>query len=119
MTAFTDYFEDEVLTFLADRTLYLALFTTPTNDDGTGTEATGGGYARQLVTFDAPSLGSMASDIELTFSAMTDTELVSAALYDAVTAGNMLVHAPLVASILPAPGADVVIPVAGIVITVG
>lgn len=120
MTAFTDYFEDVVLEHLrtGQGTLYLALFTTPTGDDGSGTEAVGGGYARQEITFAAPSGGSMANDVAVTFSAMADTELVEAALFDAPTGGNMLVHAPLVASILPAPGADVTLPVAGVVITV-
>ena len=43
-------------TSLRSGTYYLALFLTDPTASGTGTEASGGGYARKVISFDAPSL---------------------------------------------------------------
>lgn len=41
---------------LRNNTVYLALFTSNPAPDGSGTEVSGGAYARKAVTFGAPSL---------------------------------------------------------------
>ena len=41
-------------TSLRSGTYYLALFLTDPTASGTGTEASGGGYARKVISFDAP-----------------------------------------------------------------
>lgn len=110
MTALTDYMENKILDdMIVGVDTYLALFTSPTADDGTGDEETGGGYARQLVTFGAASGGTIVTTADLTFDAMVGDEITHAALFDAVTGGNMLVHGPLATSVTPAAGADLVI----------
>ena len=43
-------------TSLRSGTYYLALFLTDPTAAATGTEASGGGYARKVITFDAPTL---------------------------------------------------------------
>ena len=43
-------------TSLRSGTYYLALFLTDPTASGTGSEASGGGYARKVISFDAPSL---------------------------------------------------------------
>jgi hypothetical protein len=58
MASFTDYLENKILKhvfgavpYTAPASLYVALFSTPTDDTGAGGEvATGNGYARVLVT---------------------------------------------------------------------
>lgn len=43
-------------TSLRSGTYYLALFLTDPTASGTGTEVSGGGYARKIINFSAPSL---------------------------------------------------------------
>lgn len=67
MSAMSDYLEPKVLDHTLGNTAYtqptsleIGLFTTAVGDDASGTEVTGGGYARQTVTFNAaeqPSTG--------------------------------------------------------------
>ena len=104
MASMTDYLEgklrDHVLrnvAFTSPTTVYLALFTTATSDAGGGTEVSGGSYARQAVAFTAGAAGSGAADNTdpETFSNMPAVTVTHAALFDALTGGNMLMHAPL------------------------
>lgn len=73
-------------------TVYLALFTGLTDAEaGTGTEVAASGYARQAVTFDAPSDGATANAAALEFGPLAGTGTVThAALFDAASGGNAL-----------------------------
>ncbi len=76
---------------------YVALFTVAPTETGGGTEVTGGGYARQAVTFTAPAPDSVANSTDVTYpiaSAGWGT-IVAFAVMDAATAGNMLYFANL------------------------
>ena len=75
-------------------------FTDATGDDGSGTELSGDGYARQAVTFGAPTDGSGDNSGAVTFGPATADwgTITHVALYDALTGGNMLMHAALSAS---------------------
>lgn len=79
-------------------TVYLALFTTATTDGGGGTEVTGGSYARQATAFGAPTDGVGSNTAAETFTNMPAVTVTHAALFDAVSAGNMLMHGALLAS---------------------
>lgn len=102
----SDYLETVVLNWLRGTattppsTLYLALFTVAPTDAGGGTEVTGGAYARQAITFGAPSGGQIASSADVTFPQATANwgTVVACAVFDAVTAGNQLAQGPLGAS---------------------
>lgn len=103
----TDYLEDALrdhvlrnTAYTSPGTVYLALFSTATTDAGGGTEATGGSYARQAVTFGAGGSGTGAADNSgtVTFDNMPAGTWTHGALFDASSAGNMLFHAPLTAS---------------------
>ena len=85
-------------------TVYLALFTTATADDGTGTEVTGGSYARQAVAFGTVTDGAASNSAAESFTNMPAATITHAALYDASTAGNMLMHGALAASKVVASG---------------
>jgi len=79
--------------------VYVALFTTATGDGGTGTEVSGGGYARQAVTFGEPTDGVGDNTGAITFGPATEAwgTVTHCALYDAETGGNMLMHDALAA----------------------
>jgi hypothetical protein len=81
-------------------TVYLALFTTDPTEAGTGTEVSGGGYARKTITFNASSNGSSSNSADVLFPAATGSwgTVSHIGLYDALTGGNLLWHGPLSAS---------------------
>jgi len=98
MAGKSDYFENAVLNTLRNVSLavanvYVALFTTLPGEDSTGgVEVSGGSYARQAVTFDAPAAGSMANSADVVFPQATANwgTVLGFGLYDAVSGGNML-----------------------------
>lgn len=107
MASMTDYLEDALrdhvlrnTAYTSPTTVYLALFTSATDDAGGGTEVTGGSYARQAVTFAAGAAGSGAADnsSDVSFTNMPAATVTHAALFDASSGGNMLMHAALSSS---------------------
>lgn len=91
----TDYLEGKVadhvvrhVSYTSPTTVYLALFTSATDDTGAGTEVTGGSYARQAVTFSSSWLNS----VTVSFTNMPSASVTHIALFDASTSGNMLLH---------------------------
>jgi hypothetical protein len=86
--------------FTAPTTVYVALFTTDPTDANTGTEVSGGSYARTSVTFAAPSNGVSVSNADCTFPQCTSTwgTVGWIGLMDASTSGNLLYHTPLTIS---------------------
>jgi len=75
-------------------TVYLALYTVDPGDADSGTEVTGGSYARQSITFGAPTLGVTSSVGNITFPTATAPwgTVVAIGVRDDVTGGNLLVH---------------------------
>lgn len=105
MTALSDHAETLLLDWLmtaetvARPTLWrIALFTAPPSDAGGGTEVSGGGYARQPVTF-APATapdGTTSNTDLVTFTATANWgSITHIGIFDAATAGNLLWHGPL------------------------
>lgn len=89
----TNHGEDKLLTLFKDAgPYYLALFTAAPNEEGGGTEVTGGSYARQQVTFGAASGGSISNSAPIEFPTATDSwgTAVAWGLFDNVSAGNMV-----------------------------
>lgn len=60
----------------------VGLYTTSPTASATGTEATGGSYARQTVTFAAASAGSIASNVALTYTSMPAATITSVNEWD-------------------------------------
>ena len=83
-------------TALRSGTYYLALFLTDPTASGTGTEASGGGYARKVISFDAPSLVAGKQQVKNTdavdYGVITaDIGTVSYwGIFDSQTGGNLL-----------------------------
>ncbi|MCM0043413.1 MAG: hypothetical protein NBV65_02150 [Burkholderiaceae bacterium] len=84
-------------TYTAPAAVYVALFTSDPTDAGTGTECSGGGYARQTVTFASPSNGATVNSAAVEFpQATTNWGTIGwLGLYDAATSGNLLYHTAL------------------------
>ena len=104
MSEMSDYLENALINltlrgtaYTAPTTIYVALFTTDPTDAGSGTQVTGGSYARTAVTFGTPSNGVSLSNADCTFPQATASwgTVSHIGLYDALTTGNLLYHTPL------------------------
>jgi hypothetical protein len=96
-------------------------YTTPTTVyvgllNGT-TEASGGSYARQSITFGAPSAGTCTSTNSQTFTSMPATTVDHVGIYDAASAGNQLYAAAATASKTTNAGDTVTIATGGITVS--
>ena len=107
MTAMSDYLENALVNatlrgqaYTAPTTIYMALFTSDPTDAGTGTEVSGGAYARQTITFSAPTNGSTSNSADVLFPVATAGwgTVSHFAVYDAATSGNMLYYGVLTTS---------------------
>jgi hypothetical protein len=103
----SDYLENAILNAVLRNTaytspsqVYIALFTSDPTDAGTGTEVTGGGYARQQITFNAPSNGQVTNSADILFPVATASwgTVTHIGIYDASTGGNLLFHGALTTS---------------------
>jgi hypothetical protein len=84
-------------TYTSPATVYVGLYTTDPTDANTGTEVSGGSYARQSVSFGAPSDGLSASDADVTFPQATANwgTVGWIGILDASSGGNLLYHTVL------------------------
>lgn len=125
MAAMTDYLEDKVLdhvlgtaSFTMPATVYIGLFLDEPGDDASGTEVSGDGYAREVITFSASADGEASNDAAVNFAATGDWgEVTHWALFDAVSSGNMLIHAPFAVSRTILDADEVTLRVGDIVVT--
>lgn len=79
--------------YTSPATVYVALFTAVSDAEaGTGTEVSGGSYARTAVTFGAPSNGVTSNSGTVTFPTPSGSwgTVTHWALFDAATSGNAL-----------------------------
>lgn len=114
MAKMSDYLEGELRkhifrtgSFTKPTALYISLHTADPTDAGTGAEVSGGGYARvQRDPADANWSGASATDgltdnvAAITFPTPTANwgVVTHFAIWDAATAGNMLIHGQLTTS---------------------
>jgi hypothetical protein len=83
--------------YTAPTTVYVGLYTSDPTDANTGTEVSGGSYARTSVTFGAPSDGVSLNSAAVEFPQATGSwgTVGWIGLLDASTSGNLLYHTPL------------------------
>lgn len=118
MSALSDYLEQKLLDYIfngdafASPDTYIALFTSDPGDDGSGTEVSGGSYARvqvnpnggaspawnQAVVDGDGHLVDNGADIEFPTATASWGTVTHMGIFDAATAGNLLWHGPLTAS---------------------
>jgi hypothetical protein len=107
MAEMSNYLENALInatlratTFTSPATVYVGLYTADPTDAGTGTEVSGGSYARQSATFGAPSNGVSTTTADITFPQCTSSwgTVSHIGILDALTTGNLLYHTPLTTS---------------------
>jgi hypothetical protein len=106
MAEMSNYLENALLnatlnatTYTAPATVYVSLWTTDPTDAGSGTEVSGGSYARTAVSFATASgtSGNVLNDADVTFPTATASwgTVGWIGINDAATSGNLLYHTAL------------------------
>jgi hypothetical protein len=109
MAEMSDYLEAALLNatlnntaFTTVATPYISLHTADPTDAGTGTEVSGGSYARTSASFATASgtSGSVATDADVTFPTATASwgTVTHIGIWNASSSGDLLYHTPLDAS---------------------
>jgi len=107
MAEMSNYLENALInatlrntSYTSPATVYVALYTSDPTDADTGTEVSGNGYARQSVTFGAPSNGASTNSAAVEFPQATGSwgTVAYIGIRDASSGGNLLYHTVLDAS---------------------
>ena len=106
MAEMSNYLENALLnatlnatTYTAPATVYVSLWTSDPTDAGSGTEVSGGSYARTAVSFATASgtSGNVLNDADVTFPTATASwgTVGWIGINDAISSGNLLYHTAL------------------------
>jgi len=104
MAEMSNYLENALInatlratTFTSPSVVYVGLYIADPTDAGSGTEVSGGSYARQSVTFGAPSNGVSTNSAAVEFPQCTSTwgTVSHIGILDASTSGNLYYHTAL------------------------
>ena len=107
MSEMSNYLENALInatlrntSYTSPTTVYLALYTSDPTDADAGTECSGTSYARQAITFGAPSNGVSTNSAAIEFPQAGGSwgTITHIGIRDALTTGNLLYHTPLDAS---------------------
>lgn len=107
MAEMSNYLENALInatlrntSYTSPAAVYVGLYTTDPGEGNTGTEVSGGSYARTAVTFGAPSNGVSTNSASVTFPTATGTwgTVTHVGILDASTSGNLLYYTALDAS---------------------
>lgn len=107
MAEFSNFLENKILdhvlrnvSYTSPTTVYVGLFTSDPTDAGTGTEVSGGSYARQPLSVTTAADGIVTSSADVTFPQATGSwgTISHIGLLDALTSGNLLMHTPVTTS---------------------
>lgn len=104
--SFSNFLENKVLghvfgatPYTAPATLYVGLFTSNPGETGSGTEVSGGSYARQTIAFTvAGAQASNTAAVEFPTATASWGTITYAAIYDALSGGNLLAYGALTTS---------------------
>jgi len=107
MAELSNYLENKLLdhvlrnvSYTSPTTVYVGLYTSDPADDNSGTEVSGGSYARQILSVTTATAGVVTSSADVTFPQATGNwgTITHIGLLDALTSGNLLMHTPLTTS---------------------
>jgi hypothetical protein len=113
MAEMSNYLENALInatlrntSYTSPATVYVSLYTSDPTDADSGTEVSGGSYARTAVTFGAPSNGVSTNSAAVEFPQATGSwgTVGWIGIEDALTSGNLLYHTALDASKVIASG---------------
>jgi hypothetical protein len=123
--SFSNYLETELLdhvfagnAYTSPSAVYVGLFTATPGEDDSGTEVSGGSYARQAGSFSVSgNTATTTAAIEFPTATASWGTITHIGIYDASSAGNLLAYASLTASKAIASGDVFRIPTGDIDIT--
>jgi hypothetical protein len=123
--SFSNYLETELLdhvfagnAYTSPAAVYVGLFTATPGEDDSGTEVSGGSYARQAGSFSVSgNTATTTAAIEFPTATASWGTITHIGIYDAASAGNLLAYASLTASKSIASGDVFRIPAGDIDIT--
>ena len=104
MAEMSNYLENALInatlrntSYTSPTTVYVGLYTSDPTDANTGTEVSGGSYARTAVTFGAPSNGASTNNAAVEFPQCTSSwgTVGWIGILDAATSGNLMYHTAL------------------------
>ena len=107
MAEFTNYLEDKLLdhvlrnvSYTSPTTSYVGLFTAAPTDTLSGTEVSGGSYARQVLSVTTASERIVTSSGDVNFPQATASwgTVSHVGVFDALSSGNLLMYTPLTTS---------------------
>ena len=107
MSEMSNYLENGLLnavlrstSYTSPATVYVGLYTSDPGEGNTGTEVSGGSYARKSATFGAPSNGVCTNSAAVEFDQATASwgTISHVALLDAITSGNLLFYTDITTS---------------------
>jgi hypothetical protein len=107
MAELSNFLENKLLdhvlrnvSYTSPTTVFVGLFTADPTDAGTGTEVSGGSYARQILSVTTATGGIVTSSADVTFPQCTASwgTVSHIGLLDALSSGNLLMHTPLTTS---------------------
>ena len=107
MSEMSNYLENGLLnavlrntSYTSPTTVYVGLYTSNPGEDNSGTEVSGGSYARKSATFGAPSNGVCTNSAAVEFDQATASwgTISHVALLDAITSGNLLFYTDITTS---------------------
>lgn len=107
MAEMSNYLENALInatlrntSYTSPATVYVGLYTSDPTDANTGTEVSGGSYARVAVTFGSPSNGVSTNSADVEFAQATGSwgTVTHLGILDASSSGNLLYHTALTAS---------------------
>jgi hypothetical protein len=104
MAEMSNYLENALInatlrntSYTSPATVYVGLHTADPTDAGSGTEVSGGSYARTSVTFGSPSNGTSTNSAAVEFPQATGNwgTVSHIGIWDASSTGNLLYHTAL------------------------
>lgn len=107
MSEMSNYLENGLLnavlrntSYTSPATVYVGLYTSDPGEGNTGTEVSGGSYARKSATFGSPSNGVCTNSAAVEFDQATASwgTISHVALLDAITSGNLLFYTDITTS---------------------
>jgi len=127
MSAISNYLENALInatlrntSYTSPATVYAGLFTSDPTDAGSGTEVSGGSYARKAITFAAPSNGvttNSAAACEFDQATGSWGTITHFGIFDALTTGNLLYHGALTTAKTIASGDVFKFPTSSVTVT--
>lgn len=107
MAEMSNYLENSLInavlrntSYTSPTTVYVGLYTSNPDEGNTGTEVSGGSYARKDVTFGSPTNGVATNSAAVEFAQATASwgTVSHVGLLDAITSGNLLFYTDLTTS---------------------